>query len=97
METINDVLSYLNKLDFTNNIYHNVFENFRCGRRLLVKEFEDYNISELIDVLSIVDNLIVTLTVGELQNISNETDTLGGKTLYSIGFEHFVENNSEFD
>ena len=69
METIYDVLYYLNKLDFTDKTKDIDFENLRCVKRILVKEIEKYNISKLIDVLSIVDNLFITLTVGELQDI----------------------------
>ena len=50
METINDVLYYLNKLDFFDIINDTDFENLRCVKRLLVKEFEDYNISKLIEL-----------------------------------------------
>ena len=49
METIYDVLYYLNKLDFTDKINGDDFENLRCVKRILVKEFEHYNISKLID------------------------------------------------
>ena len=76
MATINDVLNYLNKLDFTDKTNNTDFENLRCVKRILVKEFEDYKISKLVDVLSIADILFITLTVGELQDILNKTDTL---------------------
>ena len=76
METINDVLYYLNKLDFTDEVNDDDYKNLSCVKRILVKEFEDYIISKLIDVLSIVDSLVITLMVGELQTILNKTDTL---------------------
>ena len=41
MEAINDVFYYLNKLDFTDNINDTDFKNLRCGKKILVKEFED--------------------------------------------------------
>ena len=69
METIYDVLYYLNKLDFTDNVNDRDCENLRCVKRVLVKNFEDYNVPKLIDVLSIDDNLFITLTVGGLQDI----------------------------
>ena len=69
METKNDVLYYLNKLELTDNIKDTDFEKLRCIKRILINEFEDYNISKLIDVLSIVDNFFTTSTVGELQDI----------------------------
>ena len=41
----------------------------RCAKRLSVNELKEYNIPKLIDVLSFVDNLFLTLTVEELQDI----------------------------
>ena len=95
METINDVLHCLNRLDFTANIIDTDFENLRCVKRILVKEFEDYNISKLFDVLITVDNLFITLTVGELQDISIKTDVLRENVLHLISFKHCVVSNSE--
>ena len=69
----------------------------RCVKRMLVKEFEDYNISKLIDVMSIVDNLFITLTVGELQDILNKTDTLRENILSLNSFKHFSESNGKSD
>ena len=59
----------MNKFDLTDNINDTDFETLICGKRILVKEFEDYNVSKLVYVLSIVDNLFITLTVGKLQRI----------------------------
>ena len=39
MKTKNDAIYYLNKLDLTDNINDTDFENLRCGKRMLVKEF----------------------------------------------------------
>ena len=97
METINDVLYCFNKLDFTDNISDTDFENLRCVKRILVEEFEDYNKSKLVDVLSIVDNLFITLTVDELQDVLDKTDFLREKLLYLISFKHFVESNGKSD
>ena len=55
METVYDVLYYLNKLDFTAKINDPGFENLRCVKRILIKEFENYNVPKLIDVLNFVD------------------------------------------
>ena len=97
METINDVLYYLNKLDFTDNVDDSDYENLKCVKKILVREFEDYNIPKLIDVLSIVDNLFITLAVGELQDILIKRDTLRENILYLISFQHFVKSNCESD
>ena len=97
METVYDILYYLNKLDFTEQPNNDDFENLRCVKRISVKEFAEYNISKLIDIMSIVDILFITLTVGERQDIVNKTDTLRENILYLISFESFVESNSESD
>ena len=36
MELISDVIYYLNKVDFTDKINDTVFENLKCGKRVLV-------------------------------------------------------------
>ena len=97
METINDVLYYLNKLDFTDNVDDSDYENLRCVKRTLVNEIEDYNIPKLIDVSSIVDNLFITLTVGKLQDISIKTNTLRENIFYLISFKQFVKSNGKSD
>ena len=69
METVYDILYYPNKLDFTNNVSDSDYEDLRSARRILVKEFEDYKIPKLIDVLSLIDSFFITLTFGDLQRI----------------------------
>ena len=51
METVYDVLYYLNKLDFTDKVNDDDFENLECVKRILVREFEEYNLDKLIQVL----------------------------------------------
>ena len=97
METIYDVIYYLNKLDFTNNVNDNDNENLRCAKRMFVNEFEDFKIPKLVDVLILVDNLFITITVGDLQDILIKTDTLRKNLLYLVSFEHFVKSNVECD
>ena len=80
---------------FTDNVNDSDFEKLRCVKRILVKEFEEYNVSKLVDELSISENLFNTLTVGELKDILNKTDTFGENNINLISFEHFVESNVE--
>ena len=88
---------YLNKFDFIDNVNDTDFENLRCVKRFLVEEFKDYNVSKLIDVLNIVDNLFITLTFGALQDRLNKTDTLRKNIFHLISFKHSVESNVESD
>ena len=71
------------------------FENLRRVKRILVKKIGEHNVSKLIDVMSIVDNLCITLTIVELQDILNKTNTLRENLLYFISFRHFVVSNCE--
>ena len=95
METVYDLLYYLNKLDFTDNVNDSDYENLRCAKRILVTKFEDFNIPKLIDVLSLIDNFFITLMFGDLQQILDETNTLRENFLYFISFKHFVIKNTE--
>ena len=61
----------------------------------MVKEFEDYNVSKLVDVLSIADNFFITLTVGELQDILNKADTLRENVFWLISFKQLFKSISE--
>ena len=76
MHTINVVLQYLNKFYFTDIVNDSEYENLRCVKRILIKQLADYIVPKLIDVLSIVDDLFITLAVGRLQIILIKTDTL---------------------
>ena len=95
METVYDVLYYLNIIDFTEIINDTDFENLRCVKRILVKEFEEFNVPKLIDVLSIVDILFFKFTVGGLQDILFKTDTPREIILCLISFKRFVNKNDE--
>ena len=55
MEKINDVLYYLNKLEFIDIINDKDLDNLRRIKRNFFSEFEDYIIYKLFDVLSTVD------------------------------------------
>ena len=96
METLYDVL-HLNKLDFTDKVNDDDIENLSYVRKILVKEFGNCNVSKLIDVKNLVDNLFISLVIGELQDILFKTDTLRENIFYLNGFMHFVKSRCEPD
>ena len=69
METIMYVLYFLNKIDFTDNVNNDDLENLGCVKRILVREFEDYGVNKLTQVLNLVDHLFVLITFGNLDDI----------------------------
>ena len=76
MVTINDILYYLNNLDFTDQVTDDDFETLGCVKRILVREVEDNNPDKLIQVLCLVDRLMVLTTTGTLDDILDSTHTL---------------------
>ena len=86
METINDLLYFLNKLDSTDKVNDDDLENLRCVRRILVREFEDYNLDKLLQVLCLVDCLFVLIKTGSLNDVLGSTNTSRGKYFLSNQF-----------
>ena len=97
MKTINDVLYYLNKLDFTDKVNDDDFENLRCVERKLVREFEDYILDKLTQLLYQVDRLMLLTSTGTLDDVLNSTNTLRENHFYRINFKHFVNKNVEIN
>ena len=92
---MNDVLYCLNKLDFSDKVNDDDFENLRCVKTILIREFEDYNPNKLIQVLNLVEHLFVLITIGSLDDILNGTHTLSENVFYFFSFKHFVSENEE--
>ena len=89
------MLFYSNKLDFTDKVYDDDVENLRCVKRILAREFEDYNLDKLIQILCLVDRLVVLTTTGTLDDVLDSTHTLREIIFYLINFKHFVNENEE--
>ena len=89
------MLYYLSKLNFIYKVNDDDIENLRCVKRILVKEFEDYIIPNLIDVLNIVDSLFISPAIGGLQDILIKTDTLREIILFLFPLKQFVKSKIE--
>ena len=76
MATVSDVLYYSIELNFSEKVNDDDYDNLRSVKRILVIEFEDYNLNKLIQVLNLADCLIVSITVGSLDDILGGTHTL---------------------
>ena len=57
METIQDVLEFLNEIDFIGKVNDDIFEKLRHVKQRLLIELEDYNTSNLIQVLNIIHDM----------------------------------------
>ena len=92
-----DVLCFLNEVDFTDNLDNDCFEKLGEIERMVVREFEDYNISKMIYALNFVDERRLSAMTNDLDYRLERTVSLGSVILYLISFKHFVDTNKEHE
>ena len=97
METMKDVLCFLNELDFTDKLYNDCFEKLDEIKRMVVRKFEYYNISKLIYALYIVVELRLSAMTNDSDYRLERTDSSRSVILYLISFKHFVDTNKEHE
>ena len=86
-----DVLCFLNELDFTDKLDNNCFEELDEIKRMVVREFEDYNISKMIYALNNVDEIQLSAMTNDLDYPSERTGSLRSVILCPVSFKHFVD------
>ena len=59
METINDVLNFLNQLDLYNILTGVDMSTFNIFRKILKVEFENINLDKLVEMLKTLDDLYI--------------------------------------
>ena len=95
MKTGKDVLCFLNEFDFTDKLDNDCFEKSDEIKRMVVRDFEDCNISQTICALKTVDEIRLSAMTNDLNYRLEITDSLRSVTLYLISFKHFVDTNKE--
>ena len=58
METINDVLNFLNQMELFNNLSGVEYKTFNI-RKILSDEFEDVDLDKLVEMLKTLDDLYI--------------------------------------
>ena len=76
METMKDVLCFLNGLDFADNLNNDDFEKLAEVKKVVVREFEGYNISKMIYALNIIDEIKLSDVTNDLDCRLERTDSL---------------------
>ena len=61
------VLCFINELDFVDKLDNDYLEKLVEVKKMMVREFEDYNISKMVYALNTIDEI-------ELSNVSNDLD-----------------------
>ena len=91
METTNDILHFLNDVDFFEKIDDNLIEKLICVKLCLVIEFEDCNVTTSVYVLNIVDGKCISIKSNSMEDIEKK-NSLRERILYLIYFTIFIEN-----
>ena len=59
METINDVLNFLNQMEMFNIMSGVEYNTFNVIRKILIGEFTDVDVDKLVEMLGTVDHLYI--------------------------------------
>ena len=92
MNNVNEILCFLNELDFTDQINNDHFKKLRFVKQRLVAGFEVCLVIKLIHALNIIDEMNVLIMTNILDSRLEKTISLGECILYLISFKYFVEN-----
>ena len=94
METLKDVLCFLNEIDIADKLDNEYIEKLVEVKKMMGREFEDYNISKMIHALNIIDELLITDVTNDLHYRLERTDSLRCVIFYLISFKHLVDTNN---
>ena len=69
METINDVLHFLNYLDSVADLENHEYSNYDRVKKVLKDKFQDVDLGQLIHILGVVDDLHILFLKPRLSRI----------------------------
>ena len=92
---MNDVLCFLNELDFADKLGNDYLEKLAEVKKMMVRDFEDYNISEMTNALNIIDEIKLSNVTNDLDYGLERTDSLCSVIFYLISFKHLVDTNKK--
>ena len=76
METINDVLHFLNYLDFNADLRSVDFSNFSRVQTVLTDNFQDVDSEQLIHMLGVIDDLRILFSNQNFNEVCRLLETL---------------------
>ena len=95
METMRDVLCFLSQLDFAEKLDDDYPEKMVEVKKMMVREFEHYNISKMIYALNNIDEMKLSDVTNDLDHHLERTDSLGSFIFSLISFKHLVDTNDK--
>ena len=91
METIKDVLCFLSEFDFVDKLEYNYPERLNEIKRIIVKEYENYNTSKMIEALNIIDEIKLSDVADDLDYKLERTDSLRNIIFYLVDFKRLTD------
>ena len=88
METVNDIMYFINNLYFVGNLGEDDYKKFDCVRNVLVGEFRDLDSEKLTNVLGILDDLYISIMGREFSHIVDRVKLLREDIF------HYLKKNS---
>ena len=79
METINDVLHYLNFLDFVGDLKSDDYSNFIHTKKVLKDDFQYVDSEQLIHMLGVINDLRILFLRQDYHDVDLITESLRGK------------------
>ena len=86
LETRKAVLCFLYELDFTDKLDNDCLEESVEVKKILVREFEDFNITRMIHALTIIDEIQPSSVTNDLDYGLARTDSLRSNIFYLTSF-----------
>ena len=81
METINDLLHFLNYLDFVADIRNEEYNNFNHIKKFLKYSFQDVDYEQVIHMLGDIDDLHILFLNQSFNEVNTLTESLREKSL----------------
>ena len=78
MQTINDILHFLSKLDFAGYLENDDYEKFNCIKKVLTDEVQDANAEKLLNMLCVINDLCILFLTQDFHDVQILTNILRG-------------------
>ena len=96
METINDVLNFLNQMEIYNILTGVELSTFNIIRKILTDEFENIDLDELVEMLKTLDDLYIEYLRMKVYFDKSLITTLR-KEIFEIYDQKFVRDEGQSD
>ena len=92
MDTVNDMLHFLIKLDFAGYLKSGDYEKFNCIKKVLTDEIQDINSEKLINMLGFIDDLHILIITQDFHDVQILTSILRGGIILLVKEKWKVNN-----